>query len=258
MQEQEIYWRLLSTGDKDFALYVVQCSSCSPFLKIWALIKLGRKSEAKGLFALQESSNLAPFEEMLYWELRLWFNFGRPDVSTWKQQALTIVNRFPDAIYARLELARFERRSTTAISYYEDILKRVPQNLQALTGLASRYLYEHDKKKAASVLELIKKEGLVSKLSTREKIYWTTIIKSYEIVLGKMVELRLVTGIFFFLMGFFPQTIWVILSVMCIVVLFALYFLPRDFLVAATFFLLAILALLTWLAGRSIIFLDNL
>lgn len=258
MQEQEIYWRLLSTGDKNFALHVVQCSSCSPFLKIWALIKLGRKSEAKGLFALQESSNLAPFEEMLYWDLWLWFNFGRPDVSTWKQQAITIVNRFPDAIYARLELARLERRSTAAISYYEDILKRVPQNLHALTGLAAHYLYEHNKKKAASVLELIKKEGLVSKLSTRERMYWGTVVKSYEIALGKMVRLRLATGIVFFSMGFFPQTIWFVLSVMCIVVLFTWYFLSRDFLVAATFFLFAILALLAWLAGRGIVFLDNL
>lgn len=249
MNHQEIYkhlWRV----DDDFAQSILDDPLILPFLRVWALIKLGKMAEAKRLFDSQEYDANDPFEEMLHQELRLYYDFGHLKTSDLKQQASFIVESFPMSIYAKLELAGMERQYARAIELYTAVLEAVPSNPNALAGFIKSNILLRNREKALSVLENIKRGSLFDGLCSSKRRYWRVIFMVYEIALGKMTRFHLLANLIALIAGFFPQATWIFLLVMFIIgFLFGLFFLAKDELVATVLFLLTLSIVSAWLLG---------
>jgi tetratricopeptide (TPR) repeat protein len=246
MIPQDIYKRLWS-ADEAFARNVLTDASIAPLLRVWALLKLRRIDEAKTVFVQQKYPLDNEFEEMLYKELELLFNFSDLSVSERRKRALSIVEHFPLSIYARLELAATTRKGEYlfARELYNDVLNLCPSNPQALAGIIKAYIYLGNRDQARSILKDIKQKDLF-----RENRYWGMFFRVYDLILGNAVALRLLLGIVVPVTAFLPPVAWIVpLVIFGIGIFLGIYFLPRDELIATFFFLLAFTTVLVWLIG---------
>lgn len=252
MTSQDIYLRLWSTNDGEkFAQSLINDFSISPFVRIWALLKLGKKREARASFKGLSVSTGDEFEEMLYKELYLFFNSSKLKPAEFRKCLLSIVKYFPYSIWGRITLARIleTRECAYARDLYTAILELCPSNPHAIAGFIQTSIRLGDKDKASLMLRRIKNGHTLATLSVLRKAYWSTVLGIYRIMLGEMIGMRLILGGLIFIAGFFmPTTIAIPITFFAIGTALGVYFIS-DMLVSLFFFSHAILAVLIYFTG---------
>lgn len=260
MSAQDVYLHLWSIRDDKELENIVRDSSISPLLRIWALLKLGRRKEAKALFDKTRPSTNNEFDDMLYQELELFFDLPYLKPPELRKRLSAIVKIFPLSIWSKIMLASMlgKGQYRYARELYVSVMEICPSNLYALAGYIKASLYLQEKDEALSFLDQVLPQHLLAGFSIGRRIYWSVVFTAYKIASGKWGTLRLLIGLSFFLLGFFPQTVWLLLGIVIFALLLALYyFLGKDELVATIIFLFAISIVFAWLIGRGILFLEN-
>lgn len=252
MKPHDIYQRLWSANDdKEFAQSIIDNPSLSPFLRTWALLKLGKKGEAKANFKNLPLPAGDELEEMLYEELWLLFNSSNLKPVEFKERLTVIVKRFPYSIWGKITLAHIleAREVAYARDLYTAVLDLCPSNPNATVGFIQASIRLGDQDKAFLMLRESKQKRILASLSTRRKVYWGTILGVYRVMIGEMVGIRLFLVMFVFLAGFFmPTTIVVPITFFVIGILLGLYFIS-DMLASLFFFSHAFFAILVYFAG---------
>jgi len=261
MNDQEIY-RQLWCSDDAFARMIARDLTVSAFLRVWALIKMGRRGEAKRVFDMYNKLCNEPSEEMFRQELVVFFKISQISEDDLNHITAGVVNRFPWAVYSRLLLgtiAEKKREYHVASDAYEEVLNICRSNPAALAGLARMSILLKEKERAHSILTQIKRDRLFEGLNLKKKVYWHIIFFTYRIATGKLLFIRLIIAFLPLLAAFFPPIVWAIPAVMFILCLvFGLYYFKKDGLVVSILLLLAVSILFNWLIGigGKILFLE--
>lgn len=265
MKSQDIYLRLWSAHDGEkFARSLINDFSISPLLRIWGLLKLGKKREARANFKNLSVHTGDEFEEMFYEELYLLFNSSEFKPAEFRERLMSIVKHFPYSIWGRITLARIleTRKCAYARDLYTAILELCPSNPHAIAGFIQTSIRLGDKDKARLMLRRIKNERTLAALSILRKAYWGTVLGVYRVMIGEMIGIRLVLGVLIFIAGFFmPTTIAIPITFFAIGTALGLYFIS-DMLVSLFFFSHAFLTALMYFTGYGakmlFIFLEGL
>lgn len=252
MKPEDIYRHLWSADQgQTFAQSIANNLSFSPFLRIWALLQLGKKKKAKEIFESLQVSPEDVFEKMLYEELWLLFNSSSLKPVEFRERVAFIVERYPYSIWGRITLARIleTKEYSYARDLYAAILEICPSNLHAIAGFVQASIRLGDKDKALLMLRESKQKRLLTGLNIARKAYWGTIFGVYRVLIGEMIGIRLFLGMLLFLAGFFmPTTLAVPITFFATGILLGLYFIS-DMLVSLFFFVSAFLAVLVYFTG---------
>jgi len=149
MSAQDIYLHLWSAKNDKELENIAYDFSISPLLRIWTLLKLRKNKEAKALFVEIIPAGSDAFDDMLYQELKLFFDFSHIRLPELRERLFVIVERFPFSIWAKIMLAGILGKGQYAYArdLYASVLEICPSNPYALAGYirTSLYLRENDK-----------------------------------------------------------------------------------------------------------------
>lgn len=253
MDFRTIYNHLWNSDDK-FVADIAGDSTMLPSLRGIAFYILRDYANAQACY---ESCLEATPGDIFRAELNLMLDYknGRP---IHLHRVREVLSKSECSLYARILLAAHlmkQGECEKAIEQYQTVLSISPKNVLALDGLVKAYACVKQNRKARSALKMIYEKRLLAGLEGYRKFYWQLTFLIYRVALT--TEIRLFFALFILTIGALLPYFWILPVSVVGALLSTGVFLRKNPWAFRILVRLSIGAIVCWLAGYLITFLEN-